>query len=170
MIKLEPQVARSFQPLMDLLDAYHTALNNRCLNTPGLAIGSASKTKVLIANTTNYLVDGVFKSKSTAEVDFTATTHDIPADADTVQEAVYLITLNAAGTPTVTMGDIATGAGNAKLPERPATGTPIGYVRIAVAAGATDFDATTDELDEAHITDTYVNLGGLYYNRFDAVQ
>lgn len=135
------------------------SLRNMALSAAGLAIGSASKKTFKIVNTVTYLSDGVFKSKTTAAVPLTATTHDIAANASSVQEACYLLTLAANGDVTVTMGDIATGSGNAKLPELPATGTPIGYVRIAVAAGSTKFDATSDDLDAAHLTCTYVDLG-----------
>ena len=159
----------STQPLMDLLDEFNTQIRNIALADPGLCIGSSAAAKVKIGNTVKFLSAGVFKSKSTAEVAFTATTHDIPADADTIQEACYLVTLAADGTPTLTMGAIASGSGDALLPERPATGTPIGYVRIAVAAGSTDFDASSDNLSDGHLTDTYVNLGFLGA-RFDAAQ
>lgn len=155
---------------MDYFDRLNVAQRYRALGTPGLAIGSVSAAKVLIGNTTPYLHDGVFKSKTTAEVAFTATTHDIAADASSVQEAVYVVLLAADGTPSLKMGAIATGSGNAKLPELTAAdGTPIGYVRVAVAAGATPFDASTDLLSAGHITDTYVNLG-FVAPRFDAVQ
>ena len=126
-----------------------------CLVAAGLAIGSGSKAKVLIANTVTYLIAGIFKSKSTAEVAFTATTHDIAANASTVQEAVYTMSLQADGTPTLTMGTIATGAGNAVVPAGPSTEAVIGYVRIAMDAGATPFDATSDDLDAGHLTATY---------------
>ena len=154
---------------MDLLDEMNFQMGNFCLNDPGFVIGSSAPEKVKITNTTKFLSDGVFKSKSTAEVAFTATTHDIPADADSVQEAVYLATIAADGTVTLTMGAIASGSGNALLPERPATGTPLGYVRIAVAAGSTDFDASSDALSDGHLTDTFVSLGFLGA-RFDAAQ
>lgn len=169
MDKRDPGFAMNHQSLMDQFDAVTSRLRNTCLSSAGLAIGTVSKAKVLIANTVTYLSDGIFKSKTTAEVAFTATTHDIPANASTVQEAMYLVMLAADGTPSLVMGDIATGSGNAKLPAIPSTGTPIGAVRVAVAAGATSFDASTDELDEAHITDTYYNFGYLA-PRFDAVQ
>ena len=135
-----------------------TLLNYHAVSSAGLAIGSSSKAAVKIANTVTYIHAGLFKSKTTAEVAFTATTHDIAADADTVQEACYLISLAADGTPTMTMGTIASGAGNAVVPATPSGKTAIGYVRIAVAAGSTKFDASSDDLDAAHITDTYVNL------------
>jgi hypothetical protein len=167
--------AGSKQETMDMFDSNHTAIANMCLAAAGLVIGSVSAAKVKIGNTVTYLSGGLFKSKASAEVAFTATTHDIPANALTAQEAVYLLTLAADGTPTLTMGAIATGAGNALLPERPATGTPIGYVRIKVGAGATKFTAGTDVLTASHIAAggggsvTYVDLGFLA-PRFDAAQ
>lgn len=147
---IRPEYALNHQGLMDSFDY-------RCLSAPGLAIGTGSAAAVKIANTTTFLNAGIFKSKATAEVAFTATTHDIPANAASVQEAVYLVCLAADGTPSLTMGTIATGAGNAAIPARPANLTQIGYVRIAIAAGATPFDASTDLLSAGHITDTYVD-------------
>lgn len=137
------------------IKAMRNALANAAFSNPGLAIGSGSKAKVLIANTVQYAVAGALKTKTTAEVAFTATTHDIPPHASLVQEAVYAYSLQADGDVTVTMGAIASGAGAALFPAHPAGETLIGYLRLAVAAGATPFDATTDELDEAHLTDTY---------------
>lgn len=130
--------------------------SDMAFGSSGLAIGTGSKAKVLIANTVNYLIDGEWKQKTTAEIAFTATTHDITADGATVQEAYYLLTINAGGTVTITKGTTAdTGLG--ELPAAPAGEAVLGWVKLEVAAGAVDFDATTDELDEAHITDTYVN-------------
>lgn len=169
MLKKSTAKAQDHQVNMDAADASHTNDGNRALSSAGLAIGSGSKKEIKIVNTVTYLSGGVFKSKTTAEKAFTATTHDIAFHATLIKEAVYLMTLAADGTPTLTMGTIASGTGNATLPERPATGTPIGYVRIRVAAGATPFDATTDDLDSAHLTVTYVNVGQ-YEPRFDAVQ
>lgn len=168
MRQLNYSAALNHAELAEYLDGLNTRLMNQALSAAGLAIGSSSKAKVLIANTVSYLNNGVFKSKMTAEVAFTATTHDIAANASAVQEAVYLLCLAADGTPSLIMGAIASGAGNAVVPETPAGKTPIGYLRLAVAAGSTKFDATTDELDESHLTDTYVDLG-FFNNRFDSV-
>lgn len=159
----------SQERLMTMLDELHTNLKYRCLTDPGVVIGSSAPEKVKITNTTTYLHNGIFKSKSTAEVAFTATTHDIPADADTVQEAIYLLCLNAAGTATLHMGEIVSGSGNALLPEIPSAVTPIGYARVAVEAGAVDFNAVTDSLAETWITDTFYSVGFLS-PRFDAAQ
>lgn len=132
-------------------------LDYMCLSPAGLAIGTVSKKEVLIANTVTYLVAGVPKTKTTAEVAFTATTHDIPANASSVQERCFTYSLDASGTCTVTAGGIATGSGKGAVPDPPAGESMIGYLRLAVAAGATPFNATTDDLDSAHLTDTYVD-------------
>jgi len=134
---------------------------NVCLTSPGLVIGTGSAAKIKITNTVTFLPKGIFKSKATAEAAFTATTHDITADSATVQEACYLVSLSAAGTPTITMGAIASGAGNSIIPSTPAGETAIGYLRLAVAAGSTDFDASSDLLSAGHLTDTYYDLSSL---------
>lgn len=153
---------------MDQFDALHTAAKYRAMTSPGLAIGTTT-TQVKITNTTTFLHNGIFKSKTTADTAFTATTHNIAADATLVQEAVFLVCLDASGTVTLTMGAIASGAAAALIPAIPTAKTPIGYVRIAVAAGATSFAATSDALSAGHLTTTYVNLGWLS-PRFDAAQ
>lgn len=158
------------QEAMDQEDYLMDRIRNMVLSSPGLQIGTTSKKAVRINATTVYLKDGIFKSKAAAEIAFTATTHDIAANASSVQECIYLLTINAAGTVTITKGDVATGSGNAKIPELPAqTDCVLGYVRIAVAAGSTIFDATSDDLDAAHLTVTYYSTGFLGA-RFDAVQ
>lgn len=134
---------------------------NMALTAAGLAIGFVSKAKVKIGNTVTFLISGVFKSKTTAEVAFTATTHNIANNAASIQEAVYVVSLAADGTPKLTMGAIATGAGNAVIPACPAGEAPIGHIRVAVAAGATLFNASTDELDAAHLTVTYTDMAFL---------
>lgn len=140
------------------MESFQTAMKYMALSAAGLTIGSVAPEKVKIANTVTYLIDGVVKTKASAEVAFTAATHDIAADAQNVKEAVYLLSLAADGTPTITKGTTATGAGNAAIPAVPANQAPIGHVRIAVAAGATPFDATTNALNAAHLTVTYTDL------------
>lgn len=137
------------------VSSVQTVLGDMSLTSAGLAIGVGSKKEVLIANTVTYLIDGVFCSKTTAEVAFTATTHDI-ADGS---ERVYVLSLQANGTCTITAGTEVVGAGNAAIPSAPAGEAVIGYVRI-FASGAI-FNATTDDLDAAHITDTYTNVAFL---------
>lgn len=141
-------------PLLGLLNA----VKNLCLSPAGLTIGSSSAAKVKIANTTNISNNGVMRAVSSAEIAFTATSDDIAADAGSVQECVYLVLIDAAGTGSLYKGTIATGSGNAVIPATPEGYTCVGYLRLAVAAGATSFDATSDNLSATHLTDTYVDL------------
>lgn len=169
MNKLDPSGAMDQQNLMNQFDALQTCLQNRALTAAGLTIGSVSTTKVKIANTVTFLNAGVFHSKATAEVAFTASTHDIQAKTDSVQEAMYLLCLDGSGTASITKGATSTGAGTALLPEIPAGLTPIASVRIAVAAGSTNFTAGTSNLSDAQLTVTYKDLGWVS-PRFDAAQ
>lgn len=174
MLALNNTLALHQQNLMTELDRRDTVLKNMTFSSPGLVIGLSAAAKVKIANTTVYSSNGVFCSKSTAEVAFTATTHNIPAVLASIQEACFLLTLAADGTATLTMGAIASGAGTAVWPERPATGTPIGGVRIAVVAAApgsgTNFVAATTALDDARLSAvTYYNWS-VFAPRFDAAQ
>jgi hypothetical protein len=156
---LDNTIAGSRQSLMDYFDLLTVYNENRQFTTGGLAQGTGTATSVKVASTVTYLASGVFKSKTTAEVAFTTTTHDIPANASLVQERVYMITVNAAGTLAISAGSIASGAGNALLPERPADGIcPIGYLRITVAAGASPFTAnTTNPVTAGAITAVYTD-------------
>ena len=158
MVTLELSKGQYDQALIDHFEFLRNRFLNRGCTNPGLVIGSTSKKEVKIANTFAFLKDGVWKSKSSAEVAFTATTHDIAASASNVREAVYLLTIAANGTVTITKGTESSGAGTAKIPELPSDSAVVmGYVRVAVAAGATKFDATSDDLDAAHLTVTYVS-------------
>ena len=72
------------------------------------------------------------------------------------------MSLQADGTATLTAGTVATGSGNATVPAPPSGECMIGYVRVAVDAGATPFDATSDDLDASHLTVAYVDMTGYY--------
>ena len=132
-------------------------LTCRGLASAGIVIGTSSAAKVKWGSSIVASILGNIVTVTTNEVAFTATTHDIPASATSVQEAVYLVEVDGAGTVTLKMGTIATGAGNAVWPAASTDKACVGAVRIAVAAGSTPFDASTDLLSAAHITDTYYN-------------
>ena len=171
---LDPSIALSYAGLEAHFDILDTNRKNCCFTSAGLAIGTGATTAVKIVNTVTFLNNGVFKSKTTAELAFTATTMDIPANATSVQEQVYLMCLDVSGTPTFTLSGITTGLNSAPLPPRPAGAfTPIGYVRISVNAGTpgsgTNFVAGTTALSDGRMTVAYVNVG--YYGaRFDVAQ
>lgn len=143
--------------MFNLVSALQQVVLNHCMSAAGLAIGTSDPAKVKIVNTVNYVVAGLFKSKTTAEVAFTAVTHDIAANATLVKEASYTIALSANGTASITMGAIAVGAGNSIQPPAPANTVEIGRVIIAVAAGATSFTAGTTQLSNGALTVTYTD-------------
>lgn len=142
-----PEAKRLGQYLKEL----HTRLLYRCCDNPGLAIGTSSPAEVKIANAISVVVNGLFVSVAAQEVGFTATTHDL-ADGETCR---YLLSVDSAGSVTITKGTAVT-SGTPDTPETPDGETAIGYVQLA-ASGAI-FNATTDNLSAAHITDTYVDL------------
>lgn len=164
MLAIDPKGYGSHADKGALITSLITAQLYRCLSAAGLAIGTVSKKTLKIVNTTVYLHNGIFKSMATQVPVFTATTHDIANNAASVQEAVYLVCNGATASDlcTVHMGTVATGAGVALFPDVPAGKTVIGAVRIAVAAGATLFNATTDDLDAGHLTATYYDIGYLH--------
>jgi hypothetical protein len=115
--------------------------NTALFSVPGLAIGSGDKAKVKIVNTLVYRYAGVAKTKTAAEVAFTATTHDLVKNT----QAYYVYTMIADGTVTVTMGTPVADGATPVIPTPPA-GLVLGYVLIHAATAAI-FDATTTELD-----------------------
>ena len=119
------------------------------VGTPALAIGSSSKAKVLNGAFT-VVRNGVVSTIDSAETAFTATTHDI-ADG---KEAIFLVYLNGSNAVTLLKGADA-GADEAVCPDTPEGGLKIGEVKISVTGAI--FNASTDDLDSAHITDTYTN-------------
>jgi hypothetical protein len=161
----------SSQILMNMFDQHHKAMRNQAFTSAGLAIATTT-TQWKTANTVTYTSGGVFKSKAAADNNALAAL-TITANGSTVQEAVWLILLDGAGTLTTVVGAIATGAGNALLPELSAwtagEQTSIGYIRIATTAGGGNFVAGTTALNAGGFTVTYVNTG-FVTPRFDAAQ
>jgi hypothetical protein len=134
-----------------------------------IGIGTTSKAKVKVLTQIDFLYHGKLKSvAANTEVAFTATTDDIAADATTVQERTYLLVSN--GTTTKLVAGTQADTGLSEDPSETLIGdnTVLGRVVLQVAAGETDFDASTDELDAAHITDVY-EMEGLYAPRFSDI-
>lgn len=136
------------------------------LNSPGLQIGTSSAAAVRIGNITTQVVGGAVVEHAAVEQAFTATTHDITANASLIQEAYYLVSTVDGVDHVITKGTTA-GEGLAVPPAIPANAIPLGLVLIQVAAGATDFDATSDDLDAAHLTTTFEDLDGQVYQATD---
>ena len=129
------------------------------LNRPALQIGTGDAAEVRNGNPFTKVVGGAIAEVAIGETAFTATTHDITADALLIQEAVFLVSVQAGGTRIVTKGATA-GEGLAVPPALPAGEALVGYATVQVAAGAVDFDATTDDLDAAHLTTTFQDGDG----------
>lgn len=126
-------------------------LFNASLTAGGLAEGTNAAT-IKTVNTINYVVDGQLYTK--------AATDNIAITA-TAQQAIstfclYLVTVNAAGTVTVTKGtEVA--SDTAVLPARPASSAVIGAFKIATD-GVTTYTGGTTDNGAAGITDTYYDL------------
>lgn len=140
------------------LQGFLKTLTCRGMASAGIVIGTSSAAQVKWGSSIVASVNGKIVTVTTNEVAFTATTHDIPASATTVREAVYAVEVDAAGTVTLKMGEIASGSGNAVWPAASTDKAVVGGVRVAVAAGSTPFDASTDLLSASHITDTFYNV------------
>ena len=134
-----------------------------------IGIGTTSKAKVKVLTQIDFLYHGKLKSvAANTEVAFTATTDDITADATTDQDRTYLLVSN--GTTTKLVAGVQADTGLSEDPSEALIGdnTVLGRVVLTVAAGETDFDASTDLLDAAHITDVY-EMEGLYAPRFSDI-
>jgi hypothetical protein len=134
----------------------NTLLNGDGLITvPTLAIGTVSKKEIKITGAFNVMVDGRTFSEPAQEVAFTATTHDIADPDANPREAYFILSIDGAGAVTITKGSDAA-AGLAVLPSTPAGEVRFGYVLIQ-HDGTLPFDATTNDLDAAHLTVTYTD-------------
>ncbi|KPJ96685.1 MAG: hypothetical protein AMS18_00050 [Gemmatimonas sp. SG8_17] len=124
------------------------------LSAPGLTIGTSSKAEVKNVAAAMQLRGSGSIAIGAAETAFTATTHDI-ADPDTdPREAYYVLSVQADGsTITITKGADAVEDAAVK-PAAPAGEVILGWVKIQ-HDGSAIFDATTDDLDSAHLTVTY---------------
>lgn len=142
----------SFKTLLDDIEEDLNAVSNdKLLGNPTLAIGSSSKKKVK-NSAFSVMRDGVISTIASTETDFTATTDDLAKSTG----AVYNVYLDATNTIKILKGTATAGGVGAVCPATPSGGMKIGEVKIVVNADAI-FNATTDDLDASHITDTYTN-------------
>lgn len=142
----------NFKALLDDIEEDLNVVNNdKILGNPTLAIGSSSKKKVK-NSAFSVMRDGVISLIASTETDFTATTDDLAKSTG----AVYNVYLDATNTIKILKGTATAGGTGAVCPATPSGGMKIGEVKIVVNADAI-FNATTDDLDSAHITDTYTN-------------
>lgn len=123
------------------------------INSGGLAIGSGSKKKILIANTINVMLNGVLARKTTAELTLT-TAHNV-ANA---KFNVLVVTMIADGTCTVTAGTEGATLAAVVFPAVPANSAVLGFVLIN-PTGTGGFVGGTTDLDDATVAPgaVYVN-------------
>ena len=145
------QWPNSLAEFEDLFDKLQRSVSASLLNTAGLAIGSASKAKVLIANTIYAYIEGVLVTKTTAEIVLSGT---VTAD----KFNVYVLSMNAAGTVSAQMGTEADTLGGVVFPIIADGSVVLGFV-IVNPTGTGNFVGGTTELDDATVVPNavYVN-------------
>ena len=134
-----------------LFDKLQRAVSAVVLNSAGLVIGSSSKAKVKIANTTYAYVEGVLAKKTTAEITLSGTVTNAAFN-------VYVLSINSAGTVTATMGTEGSTLAGVTFPTLPDGEAMVGFV-IVNPTGTGDFVGGTTELDDATVVPNavYVN-------------
>lgn len=141
----------SFTELEALFDKLQRPLSSTLLNTGGLAIGSVSKAKVKIVNTIYAYVEGVLRSKTTAEITVSGTVTNAKFN-------VYVLSMDSAGTVTLQMGTEAATLAGVIFPTVVSGNAVIGFV-IVNPTGTGNFVGGTTEFDDATVVPgaVYVN-------------
>lgn len=134
-----------------LFDKLQRALSAQVLNSAGLAIGSSSKPKVKIANTTYALIEGALASKTTAEI-------VLAGSVTNAKYNVFVLSINAAGTVAAAMGTEAATLAAVTFPTLADGSAMIGFV-IVNPTGTGSFVGGTTDLDDATVVPNavYVN-------------
>lgn len=136
------------QNLKDLLNDL-LGVKRRSLESADLKIGTdATKLK---HEDVDVIVDGEFKTISSAEVDFTATTHNV----DEGYKAVFTLSHDGDSTHAITKGETVEREEDAEAPATPKDHVKLGEVEID--AEDMDFVAGTTELGEGDLNVAYTN-------------
>jgi len=143
----------SDKALRDALTVIQGYVTDGIFNSAGLAIGSGSKKKILIANTVYGYIDGVFITKTTAELTLT-TAHNVANAAYNV----LIVSMNSAGTVTVTAGTAGATLAAVVAVKPPTGDVVLGFV-IIHPSGTGGFVGGTTDLDDATVVPNavYVN-------------
>ncbi|HYK01308.1 MAG TPA: hypothetical protein VE974_06100 [Thermoanaerobaculia bacterium] len=142
-----PNSLAEFEAIFDKLQR---PLTSQVLNSAGLTIGSSSKPKLKIANTTYALIEGVLASKTTAEIVIAGT---VAADLFNV----YVLSMNAAGTVTAQMGTAGATLAGVVFPTIADGYAMIGFA-IVNPTGTGDFVGGTTDLDDATVVPNAVYI------------
>lgn len=144
-------VGTSSQDVRNALGELQKGVTDCLYNTGGLAIGSSSKAKVLIANTIYASINGILVKKTTAEIALSGTVTNAKFN-------VFVLSLAVDGTVKATMGTEGATIGAVVFPALPASDVMIGFV-IINPTGTGNFVGGTTELGDATVAPNavYVN-------------
>lgn len=144
----------SDQGLRTVIGTIQSVLVDQIFNSGALAIGSSSKPKVKIVSTVYALIGAVVVKKTTAEVVISGTVTNAKFN-------VYVLSMDAAGTVTATMGTEGATLGAVVLPATPTGNVVLGFV-IVNPTGTGSFVGGTTDLDDATVVPNavYVNTVG----------
>jgi hypothetical protein len=140
-----------------MLAGIYDRFSSQIFNSGGLAIGTGSKKKVLIANTVYGVAGGVPFTNATAEVTL----------AGTITNAlfnVFCIFVDSAGAETAAMGTEGAALINVKFPPIPTKKAMVGFV-IVNPTGTGNFVGATTDLDDGTVVPNAVYVNTL--NPFD---
>lgn len=141
----------SLTEFSDLFDKLQRPVSSIVLNSAGLAIGSSSKPKVKIANTTYAYVEGVLAKKTTAEITLPAST------VTNAKFNIFVLCMDSSGTVTALAGTQAATLAGVIFPTVLSATAVIGFV-IVNPTGTGDFVAATNDLDDATIAPNAVYI------------
>lgn len=154
----------SLTELSNLFDKLQRPLSSIVLNSAGLAIGSSSKPKVKIANTTYAYVEGVLAKKTTAEIVLPAST------VTNAKFNVFVLAMDSAAAVSAYAGTQATTLAGVVFPTIPSGSAVIGFV-IVNPTGTGDFVGATTDLDDATVVPSavYINTPFAFLPGMEAI-
>lgn len=137
-----------------LIEKIQDQLCDVLFNTGALTIGTGVNSKVKIANTIYALIDGALVRKTTAEIVLSGT---VTADMFNV----YVLSMNAAGTVTATMGTEGATIGALVFPAVPTDEVVIGFCLVN-PTGTGNFVGGTTALDDGTVVPNAVYVDTPY--------
>lgn len=140
----------SLKAVLSKIQGYVT---DAVFTSAGLTIGSSSKPKVKIANTVYAYINGVFVTKTTAEIALTTACNVANGKVN-----VLILSMDSAGTVTVTPGTVGDTLADVVAGTPPSGNVVIGFV-IINPTGTGNFVGGTTDLDDATVAPgaVYVN-------------
>lgn len=152
----------SHNDLRSALQKLQITAHDMLLNTGGLAIGTTANTAVKIANTIYALINDVLVKKTTAEIAISGTVTNAAFN-------VYVLSMQADGTVTATMGTEGATLGAVVFPTIPDNEVVLGFV-IVNPTGTGNFVGGTTPLGDATVVPNAVYVNTPYPINWTKVQ